>query len=99
MEEKRERGVCSCSLSLSLSCALSCKLEHCYLGDVFHVLRSLFFSGGRGGGGLIGVAGLHLFGFPEFQVSGLIWQEMLELVAKKRGKKEKENWSNYVIGL
>lgn len=30
---------------------------------------------------------VHLFSFPEFQVSGLIWQETLELVAKKKNKK------------
>lgn len=45
--------------------------------------------GGMGGG-------VHLFSFPEFRVSGLIWQETLELVAKK---KEEKKWSNYVIGL
>lgn len=39
----------------------------------------------------MGSGGVHLFSFPEFRVSGLIWQETLELVAKKKKERKKKN--------
>lgn len=85
MDGERERGVSLCSsLAVSLSLSLALQLEHIIWVMCSMFCRVCFFQ--NGGGGLEGGWGVHLFSFPEFQVSGLIWKETLELVAKKKKK-------------